>query len=161
MTIFGQVLDSPTKGREKTPTAMGIPQQNRMPMLQGRPSLFASSQLSNHSPGTPSLPAVPLTRVLAVRQSATPTLSFVNTTVEMEMLEPAQPDRKTSTDVATMGKMTSRVSSLNAGQIVQDDSTGAVYLDIIAASMGQMVIGSTEPKKKTSHRTDVRHHEHP
>ena len=65
----------------------------------------------------------------------------------MEMSEPTQPDRKTSTDVATMGKMTSRVSSLNAGRIVQDDSTGAVYLDVIATSMGQMVIGSTEPKE--------------
>ena len=161
MTIFGQVLDSPTKGQEKTPTAMGIPQQNRMPMLRGRPSLFASSQLSNHSPGTPSLPVVPLTRVLAVRQSATLTRSFIDTTVEMETLEPAQLARKTSNDVATMGKMTLRVSSLNAGQIIQDDSTGAVYLDIIATSMGRIVIGSTKHKKKTSHRMDLHHHEHP
>ena len=130
-------------------------------MLWGRPSLFASSQSSNHSPGTPSLPAVPLTRVLAVRQSATPTQSLVDIAVKMEMSEPMQPDRKTSTDVATMGKMTLRVSSLNAGRIVWDNSTGAVYLDVIAASMGWMVIGSTEPKKKTSHRTDVCHHEHP
>ena len=130
-------------------------------MLWGRPSLFASSQSSNHSLGTPSLPAVPLTRVLVVRQSTTLTQRLVNTVVNMEMSEPAQPDRKTSTDVATVGKMTSRVSSLNAGQIVWDNSTGAVYLDIIAASMGWMVIGSTEPKKKTSHRMDVRHHEHP
>ena len=40
--------------------------------------------------------------------------------------------------------MTSRISSINAGRIIQDNSTGAVYLDIIAASMGRMVIGSTE-----------------
>ena len=106
MTIFGQVLDSQTEGQEKTPTAMGIPQQNRMPMLWGRPSLFTSSQSSNHSPGTPSLPAVPLTRVLVVRQSATLTRSFIDTAVETETSEPAQLDRKTSTDVATMGKMT-------------------------------------------------------
>ena len=130
-------------------------------MLQGTPSLFASSQSSNHSLGTPSLPAVPLTRVLAVRQSATLTQGLVDTAVNMETLEPAQPDRKTSTDVATMGKMTSRVFSLNAGRIIWEDSTGAMYLDIIAASMGQMVIGSTEPKKKTSHSMDVCHHEHP
>ena len=191
-TIFGWVLDPPTEGQEKTPTAMGIPWQNRMPMLQGRPSLFTSSQSSNHSLGTPSLPAVLLTRVLAVRQSATLTRSLIDTAVNTETSEPTQPDRKTSTDVATVGKMTSRVSSLNAGQIVQDDSTGAVYLDIIATSIGWIVIGSTEPKegltiedvmdklqgspkthclvgrtfttkpkKKTCHRMDVRHHEHP
>ena len=83
-------------------------------MLWDRPSLFASSQSSNRSPGTPSLPAVPLTRVLAVRQSATLTQSLIDTAVNTEMLEPTQPDRKTYTDVSTMGKMTSRVSSLNA-----------------------------------------------
>ena len=130
-------------------------------MLWGRPSLFISSQSSNHSPATPSLPVVPLTRVLAVRQSATPTQSLIDTVVNTETLEPTQPDTKTSTDVATVGKMTWRVSSLNTGQIIRDDSTGAVYLDIIATSMGRMVIGSTEPKKKTSHRMDICHHEHP
>ena len=88
MTIFGQVLDSPTKGQEKTPTTMGFPQQNRMPMLQGRPSLYTSSQLSNHSLGTPSLPAVPLTRVLVVRLSATPTQSFINTAVRWRRQNP-------------------------------------------------------------------------
>ena len=77
--------------------------------------------------------------------------------VNTETSEPAQPDRKTSTDVATVGKMTLRVSSLNAGQIIQDNSTGAVYLNVIAASMGWMVIGSTEPKKKTHHRMDICH----
>ena len=65
----------------------------------------------------------------------------------METLEPARPERKTSTVVATLGKMTLRVSSLNASRIVQDDSTGAVYLEVIAASMEQMVIGSMEPKE--------------
>ena len=66
----------------------GIPQQNRMPMLQGRPSLYTSSQLSNHSLGTPSLPAVPLTRVLVVRLSATPTQSFINTAVRWRRQNP-------------------------------------------------------------------------
>ena len=41
----------------------------------------------------------------------------------------------------------SRVSSINAGRVVQDDSTGAVYLDIIAVSTERMVIGSTESKE--------------
>ena len=72
-TIFGWVLDAPTEEQERTPTALGIPWQNRSPMLQGRPSLFTSSQSSICSPGTPSIPGLPPTRALAVRQPSTPT----------------------------------------------------------------------------------------
>ena len=147
MTIFGWVLDSPIEGQEKSPIAGGIPWQNKMHMLRGRPSLFTSSQPSIHSPRTASLTVISPTRVLAARQPTTLTRSLVDTVVNTEMAEPAQPARKTSIEVAIMGKMTPRVSSLNAGRIVRDNSTGAVYLDVIAASMEWMVIGSTEPKE--------------
>ena len=146
-TIFGHMLDSPKERQEKMPTAVGIPQQNKMPMLQGRPSPFTSSQPSICSPGIPSLPAVSPTRVLAVRQYTKPTQSLMDTAVNTETSEPTQPDGKTSTDVATIGKMTPRVSSLNTSRIIRDDSTGAMYLDVIATSMEWMVIGCMEPKE--------------
>ena len=147
MTIFGQVLDPPTEGQERIPTAVGIPWQNRSPRLQGRHSPFTSIQPSTHSPGTPSIPVVLPTRTLAVRQSTTLTRGFIDTAVNTELSEPTRPDGRTSADVSAVGRMASKVSSINAGRIILDNSTRAMYLDIIAASMGQMVIGSTEPKE--------------
>ena len=66
-TIFSQVLGPPTEGQEKTPIAIGIPQQDGMPRLQGRASPFISTQPSTRLPGAPSIPAFLPTRTLVVR----------------------------------------------------------------------------------------------
>ena len=144
VTIFSWVLDPPTEGQERTPVAIGIPQQDRVPRLWGRASPFISTQSSTHLPGAPSIPAFLATRTLVVRQSSTPTQGFVNTVTNTKTSEPTQPDGRTPTDISAVGRMTSRISSISASRIVQDDSTGAMYLDTIATSMGRIILGSME-----------------
>ena len=39
------------------------------------------------------------------------------------------------------------MSSISSSWVVKDDETGLVYLDTIAASIGRMVIGSTETRE--------------
>ena len=60
------------------------------------------------------------------------------------MPELVQLDWGASTDVAAVGGMIPWISSMSASRIVWDDSTGSVYLNTIAASIGRMVLGSTE-----------------
>ena len=43
--------------------------------------------------------------------------------------------------------MTPRISSISASRIVRDNSTGSVYLDTIAASIGRIVLGGLEPSE--------------
>ena len=42
--------------------------------------------------------------------------------------------------MAAIGRMTPRISSISASRIVQDNSTGGVYLDTIATSIRRMVL---------------------
>ena len=53
VTIFSRVLGPPTEGQEKTPIAIGIPQQDGMPRLWAEPP--HSFQL-NHLPAYQELP---------------------------------------------------------------------------------------------------------
>ena len=46
--------------------------------------------------------------------------------------------------MAAVEGMIPRISSVSASRIVWDDSTGSIYLDTIAASIGRMVLGSME-----------------
>ena len=39
------------------------------------------------------------------------------------------------------------MSSISLSQVVKDDETGLVYLDMIAVSIGRMVIGSMETRE--------------
>ena len=42
--------------------------------------------------------------------------------------------------MAAVGGMTLRISSMSTSRIVWDNSTGSIYLDIIAVSIGRMVL---------------------
>ena len=147
LTIFSWVLDPPTKGQEKTSIAVGISQWAGVPRPQGRASPFISTQPSTCLSGTPSIPAFLPTSTLVVGRSSAPTQVFIDTTTNMKTLGPARPGGKTPTDVSAVGRITSRISSISASRIVQDDSTRSVYLDTIAASMERIVIGSTETRE--------------
>ena len=63
------------------------------------------------------------------------------------MPEPAQLGRRTPTEVPAVERMTPRISSISTSRIVQDNSTGCVYLDTIAVSIGRMVLGGSEPSE--------------
>ena len=62
----------------------------------------------------------------------------------VQPITPPQLDRGASTDVAAVEGMMPRVSSMSTSRVVQDDSTGSVYLDTIMTSIGRTVLGSME-----------------
>ena len=50
--------------------------------------------------------------------------------------------------VMAMGMVSNpSMSSVSSSWVVKDDETGLVYLDMIATSIGRMVIGSTETRE--------------
>ena len=99
------------------------------PRGRARPFLHpAPTWQPTHPPAVPAVPTFPSTRALAVVQPITP----------------PSLDQGTSTDVAAVEGMMPRVSSMSASRVVCDDSTGSVYLDTVMASIGRMVLGSTE-----------------
>ena len=65
----------------------------------------------------------------------------------VQPITPPQLNQGTSADVAAVERMMPRVSSVSTSRVVWDDSTGSIYLDTIAASIGRMVLGSTEPNE--------------
>ena len=60
------------------------------------------------------------------------------------MQEPARLGQGTSTNVAAVGRMTPRISSMSTSRIVWDNSTGSVYLNTIATSIGRMVLNGPD-----------------
>ena len=62
----------------------------------------------------------------------------------LNMPKPTHLDPEPPTDVAVIGANAPRVSHMNAGQIVRDESTGSIYLDTITASIGRMVISGPD-----------------
>ena len=149
-TLFSWVLGPPTKRQETTPAAIGIPQQNGMLRPQGRAHPFlhmAPSWPPIGLPGASTIPTFPSTRALAVVQPSTPPQGFINTATHTRMPEPTQLGRRTPTEVSAVERMTPRISSITTSRIVWDNSTGCVYLDTIAASIGRMVLGGSEPSE--------------
>ena len=150
MTLFSQVLGPPTKGQATTLAATGIPQQNGMPRPRGRAHLFlhvAPSQPPICLPGASTVLTFPSPRALVVVQPSTPPQGFIDTVTHMRTPEPTQLGRRTPTEVSAVERMTPRISSISASRIVQDNSTGCVYLNTIAASIGRMVLGGSEPSE--------------
>ena len=49
--------------------------------------------------------------------------------------------------MSAVERMTPRKSSISASRIVWDNSTGCIYLDTLATSIGRMVLGSSEPSE--------------
>ena len=58
--------------------------------------------------------------------------------------ESPQPDLNHLMDVMVIGAMAPKVSHMHASRVVQDDSTGSVYLDTITASIERMTIGGPD-----------------
>ena len=146
-TIFSWVLGSPTSRQEATLVAGEIPWQNEMLRLQGRACPFlraAPAWLPIHLPRAPTLPTFPSTTALAVVQPSTLPWGFAYITTCLRMPEPIQLDWEASTDVAAVGMMTPKISSMSTSRVVWDDSTGSVYLNTITASIGRMVLSGPD-----------------
>ena len=143
MTLINWVLGPPTEGCETTPATIGIPWQDGMLRLWGRAHLFlpmVPTWPPIHSPGAPTVLTFPPTRVLAVVWPSTLPWGFADIATCMRMPEPTRLGQGTSTDVAAVGRMTQRISSMSTSRIVWDNSTRSIYLDTIAASIGRIVL---------------------
>ena len=55
--------------------------------------------------------------------------------------ESPQPDSNHLMDMTVIGAMAPKVSHMCASRVVQDDSTGSIYLNTITASIKRMTIG--------------------
>ena len=133
-TLFSQVLGPPNEGWETPLAAVETAWQSGMlrPWGRARPFLHpVPTQQPTHPPMVPAVLTFPSTRALAVVQPIT---------------QP-QLDWGASADMAAVEGMMLRVSSMSTSRVVQDDSTGSVYLDTIAASIGRMVLGSMESRE--------------
>ena len=62
----------------------------------------------------------------------------------LNTLESPQPDLNHLTDMMVIGAMAPKVSHMHTSRVVQDDSTGSVYLDTITASIERMTIGGPD-----------------
>ena len=49
--------------------------------------------------------------------------------------------------MSAVKRMTPRISRISASRIVWDNSTGCIYLDTLAAAIGRMVLGGSEPSE--------------
>ena len=58
--------------------------------------------------------------------------------------ESPQPDLNHLMDMMVIGAMAPKVSHMHASRVVQDDSTGSVYLNTITASIKRMTIGGPD-----------------
>ena len=60
--------------------------------------------------------------------------------------EPVTMNQGTSIDTVSMGLASAPgISSVSSSQIVQDDTTGSVYLDTITTSIGRVVLSGPGP----------------
>ena len=142
-TLFNWVMSPPTEGCKTTPAAIGIPQQDGMLRLWGRAHPFLNvvpTRLPICSPGDPTVLTFPPTRVLVVVQPSTLPQGFADIVTCTRMLKPTWLGWGTSTDMAAVGRMTQRISSMSTSRIIWDNSTGSVYLNTIAASIGRIVL---------------------
>ena len=86
-----------------------------------------------------------LARPLALVRPSTPPCGFTGVAACLRTLELVEVDQNMPVSVMAMGMVSNpSMSSISSSQVVKDDKTGLVYLETIAASIGRMVIGSTE-----------------
>ena len=101
------------------------------------------------APEVSSLPKSPLpAKALALVRPPTLPCGFARVTACLRTLELVEVDQDTPASVVTMGVILDpSMSSICSSWVMRDDEKGLVYLDMVTTSIGQMVIGSTEPKE--------------
>ena len=89
-----------------------------------------------------------LAKALVLVRPPTPPHSFAGVTACLRTPELVEVDQDTPASVVMMGVVSDpSMSSVCSSRVVRDDEKGLVYLDTVTTSIGQMVIGSTEPKE--------------
>ena len=129
-----------------------IPQPNTVPRVRRR--VLRTTRTIPFSPPTETpkasfpLRSPPLARGLALVRPPTPPCSFTGVAACLRTPELVEVDQNMPVSMMAMGMVLNPgMLSISSSQVVKDDETGLVYLDMIAASIGRMVIGSTETRE--------------
>ena len=143
-SLFSQVL-SPSVDKQE---AMPVPGETCWVNVVMRPhgrawpfpqiGLIRSPIRMQRAPMWPlSLPA----ETVALMQSPALPQGLMAMVARLITPESPQPDPNHLTDMTVIGATAPKVSHMHASRVVQDDSTGSVYLDTITASIKRMMIG--------------------
>ena len=153
-TIFSWVLGPPANRVEMMPTTSETSQPTRMLRPRGRAHLFfwvVPVRPPVHLLKTPSPPASPPTKALMVAQPSRLPQGCAEVVACMEMPEPAQTSQGTSMDVRSIRMVaTTGISSISISRVIQDDTTGSIYMDTITTSIGRVVLSRLDPDISSS-----------
>ena len=81
---------------------------------------------------------------MALMQPPTPPRGLMAVVACLNTPESPQPDPNHLMDMMIIGAMAPKVSHMCTSRVVQDDSTGSVYLDTITASIKRMTIAGPD-----------------
>ena len=148
-TIFSQVLGPPANRVETMLTTGETSQPTRILRPRGRACPFfrvIPIRLPVHLLKTPSLPTSPPMKALMVLQSSRLCQGCAEVVACMEMQETTQTSRDMSMDVRSIKMVaTTGISSVRASRVIQDDTTGSIYMDIITTSIRRVVLSGPDP----------------
>ena len=153
-TIFSWVLGPPANRVEMMPTIGETSQPTRILKPRGRVHPFfrvIPIRLPVHLPKTPSPPTSPPMKALAVLWLSSLPQDNAGVIACLETPEPAQTSQDMSMDVMSIRMVTTAgISSMSSSRVVQDDTTGLIYMDTITTSIGRVVLSGPDPGKSSS-----------
>ena len=148
-TIFSWMLGPPADRVETMLTASETSQPTRILMPRGRAHLFFQVipvWPPVCLPKTPSPPTSPSTKALMVLWLSRLPQGYTEVVAHMETLEPAQTSQDTFIDIMSIRMVaTTGISSMSASRVIQDDTTGSIYMDTITTSIGRVVLSRPDP----------------
>ena len=146
-SLFSWVLSPSVDKQEATPVPGEIHRANVVMRARGRAHPFPQIGLIRSPICIPRAPMWPLSlpaKTVALMQPPTLPQGLMAMVACLNTPESPQPDLNHLTDMTVIGTTVPKVSHMHASRVVQDDSTGSVYLDTITASIKRMTIGGPD-----------------
>ena len=143
-SLFSQVLSPLVDKQETTPVPGETRQANVVMRPHGRAQPFPWIGLIRSPICMPRAPMRPVSspaETVALMWSPALPQGLMAVVAHLNTPEPPQPDPNHLMDMMVIGAMAPKVSHMHASRVVQDDSTGSIYLDTITASIERMMIG--------------------
>ena len=146
-SLFSWVLSPSVDKQEAMPVPGEILRANVVMRACGRAQPFPRIGLIRSPICMPRAPTQPLSlpaETEALMQPPTLPQGLMAMVARLNTPESPQPDLNHLTDMMVIGAMAPKVSHMHASRVVQDDSTGSIYLDTITASIKRMTIGGPD-----------------
>ena len=146
-SLFSQVLSPSVDKQEAMPLSGETRWVNVVMRPHGRAQPFPRIGLIRspiHMPRAPMWPLSSPAKTMALMWSPALPRGLMAVVVHLNTPESPQPDPNHLKDMMVIGAMAPKVSHMHASRVVQDDSTGSIYLDTITASIKRMMIGGPD-----------------